>query len=320
MISTLETPVVARPEPATPDGPAFRALTTSQIDAFESVLARLSAEDLRRVETALAPAAAAAGRVAHGGLFGAPAEAVPALLGPDAGDEVRRGLIAAWALGLPARVAALDLPPSMLALYPDWTDRLGAWLRDGQGAYDADHWAKDVRFALALSVPGAQSQVIDLGSRLARGEILRHALSGRGVDVLWRFLASGGAGPWLEVHTEARHLADFNEDGWNSVWARAADLVRRRPQLLGMIGASWFYDPPLEQISPRLAHLRLNPTRNGAWMIHQGPHPIHTERASTASPTRKAMIDSGEYTARSWIVVWPRESLLRWADGRAGAA
>ena len=83
-----------------------------------------------------------------------------------------------------------------------------------------------------------------------------------------------------------------------------------------MIGSSWFYDPPLTEISPRLAHLRLNPLNGGAFMVHQGPAPIHTERAATASASRKALIDSGEYTARSWLMIWPRKELVAWADRR----
>ena len=104
------------------------------------------------------------------------------------------------------------------------------------------------------------------------------------------------------------------------VWATAAELCRARPELAGMIGSSWFYDPPLTEISPRLAHLRLNPLNGGAFMVHQGPAPIHTERAGTASPSRKALIDSGEYTARSWLMIWPRKELIAWADRRKATA
>jgi hypothetical protein len=57
-------------------------------------------------------------------------------VGPDATAELRRGLIAHWALRLPERVAAEDLPPAMLAYYPDWTDRLAAFLESSTGEYD----------------------------------------------------------------------------------------------------------------------------------------------------------------------------------------
>jgi hypothetical protein len=174
-----------------------------------------------------------------------------------------------------------------------------------------------VRFALALSVPGAKSQVIDLSSPLGPKQIVRHALDGRGVGPLFRYLAAGAKkAPWLEVHTESRWLRGFNEEGWNEAWATAAEICRVRPEVAGMIGSSWFYDPPLTDISPRLAHLRLNPLKGGAFMVHQGPAPIHTERAGAASASRKALIDSGEYTARSWLMVWPRKELIAWADRR----
>ena len=122
------------------------------------------------------------------------------------------------------------------------------------------------------------------------------------------------------MHTESRWLRGFNEEGWNDAWATAAELCRARPELAGMIGSSWFYDPPLTEISPRLAHLRLNPLNGGAFMVHQGPGEIHTLRAGTASASRKSLIDSGEYTARSWLMVWPRKELIAWADRRKAEA
>lgn len=285
--------------------------------AFEAVLAGLSAADRAVVDAAVGPAAEAARAAAAHWDFSLPAARVDAVLGADASAEARRGLIAAWALTTVERARAAGMPGAVMDLYPFWLEKLGAYLNAAEGAYDADHWAKDVRFTLALSVPGARSQVIDLSSPMGPGQIVRHVLGGWGFEPLLGYLKAGGRGTWLEVHTESRHLDDFNEDGWNRAWATAAEICRARPDLAGMIGSSWFYDPPLTEISPRLAHLRLNPLNGGAFMVHQGPGEIHTERAGTASPTRKALIDSGEYTARSWLMVWPRKALIAWADGRA---
>lgn len=290
---------------------------TPDVAAFQSVLAQLSPEDRARADAAAVPAAAEAARVAPHWDFEMPAKAVDQLLGPEASDDVRRGLIAAWALGLGERAAALNLPAEVMALYPYWVEQLASFLSKAEGPYDFDHWSKDVRFTLALSVPGAKSQVIDMSSPLGPKQIVKHALEGRGVGPLFRYLAAGAKKePWLEVHTESRWLRGFNEDGWNEAWATAAEICRGRPELAGMIGSSWFYDPPLTEISPRLGHLRLNPLKGGAFMVHQGPGEIHTLRAGTASASRKALIDSGEYTARSWLMVWPRKELIAWADRR----
>lgn len=292
---------------------------SSGLSAFRTLIDRASPDMRVRADAASAEAAARAAAAASHWDFGLPAKEVDAVLGPDAGDDLRRLLIARWALDLEQRAAAIDMPAEVMTLYPFWLEKLGTFLTKSHGSYDPDFWAKDVRFALGLSVPGARSQVIDLTSPLGPGLMVRHVMSGRGLGAAWSYLRAGWRATWLEVHTESRHLDDFNEEGWNRAWATAAAICQRRPDLAGMIGSSWFYDPPLTEISPRLAHLRQNPLKGGAFMIHQGPAEIHTQRASAASPTRKALIESGQYTARSWLMVWPRRTLIPWAEARKAA-
>jgi len=295
-------------------------LTSDQIAAFEAVVARISPDDRSRLHALKDAAAAAAGASAPHWDFDQPAhraeEALQAAFGPALTDADRRALVALWALEMPDRVAAADLPQAVLELYPLWIQRLADFLTAAADPYDRDFWAKDVRLALALSVPGARTQMIDLSSPLGPGQVLRHARDGWGWSAIPAWAAARAWRPWLEVHTESRDLSDFNEAGWDRAWATAAEILRRRPHMAGMLGSSWFYDPPLEQISPRLAYLRLNPLKHGAFMVHQGPGEIHTIRASTSSPTRKQLIEEGKYTARSWIVAWPRAALIRWADAR----
>lgn len=298
-------------------------LTPAQIAAFEAVLGRVSADDRARLHALKEAAAAAAEASAPHWDFDQPAhraeEALRAVFGDALTDDHRRALVSIWALEIPARVPAAELPPAVLELYPAWIQRLADFLTAGADPYDRDFWAKDVRIALVLSVPGARTQMIDLSSPMGPGQVLRHAREGWGWSVIPAYAAAQAWKPWLEVHTESRELSDFNEAGWDRAWATAAEILKRRPHMAGMLGSSWFYDPPLEQISPRLAYLRLNPLKHGAFMVHQGPGEIHTQRAATSSPTRKALIEDGKYTARSWIVAWPRAALIRWADGRQAA-
>ena len=299
----------------------MNVLTPAQIAAFEAVLGRVSPDDRARLHGLKDAAAAAAGASAPHWDFDQPAhraeEALQAAFGPALTDDHRRALVALWALEMPTRVPAADLPPAVLELYPEWIQRLADFLTAAADPYDRDFWAKDVRISLVLSVPGARTQMIDLSSPMGPGQVLRHARDGWGWSVVPAYAAAQAWKPWLEVHTESRELSDFNEAGWDRAWATAAEILRRRPDMAGMLGSSWFYDPPLEQISPRLAYLRLNPLKHGAFMIHQGPGDIHTQRAATSSPTRKALIEEGKYTARSWIVAWPRAALIRWADARS---
>lgn len=296
----------------------MNVLTPAQIAAFEAVLGRVPAGDRARLHELKDAAAAASEASAPHWDFDQPAhraeEALQAAFGPALTDDHRRALVALWALEMPARIPAADLPPAVLELYPEWIQRLADFLTAGADPYDRDFWAKDVRIALVLSVPGARTQMIDLASPMGPGQVLRHAREGWGWSVVPAYAAAQAWKPWLEVHTESRELSDFNEAGWDRAWAAAAEILKRRPHMAGMLGSSWFYDPPLEQISPRLAYLRLNPLKHGAFMVHQGPGEIHTQRAATSSPTRKALIEEGKYTARSWIVAWPRAALIRWAD------
>ncbi len=296
-------------------------LTPSQKEAFKAVRARLVPDDLVRVEAASVRAVQPAEAAAPHWNFDLPSHAADRELGEDASDEARRGLVATWALELPARVQAADLPGEVTRFYPYWLDRLAEFLTGAGGAdYDRDHWAKDVRFVLALSVPGARTQTIDLSSPLGPGQVVRNGRDGYGWRPLVEYVrAQGWRRPWLEVHTESRHTEDFTEAGWDQAWASAAAICKRRPELAGMIGSSWFYDPPLETISPRLAYLRTNPLKGGAFIIHQGPGEIHSERAGATSPTRRAMIQSGEYLPRSWLVAWPRATLIPWAEARERA-
>lgn len=298
----------------------MNSLTPAWTAVFEAVLNKVPAEDRARI-AALSPAAAeAATASAPHWDFDQPGhraeEALVATFGPALTDDHRRALIAHWALEMPGRIVAADLPQASLELYPEWIGRLADFLTTAANPYDRDFWAKDVRISLVLSVPGARTQMIDLSSPLGPGQVLRHAREGWGWSVIPSYIAAQSWKPWLEVHTESRELSDFNEPGWDRAWATAAEICKRRPQMAGMLGSSWFYDPPLEQISPRLAYLRVNPLKHGAFLLHQGPGEIHTQRAATSSPTRAALIERGEYTARSWIVAWPRAALIRWADSR----
>ena len=301
----------------------MKTLSPDLIARFDAVRARVPVADRALLAALADDAAAAAAASAPHWDFDQPGhrveEALCAAFGTRLADDHRRAMIAHYALDLPTRIAAEHLPEASLELYPEWIGRMADFLTAGTDPYDRDFWAKDVRLSLALSVPGARTQMIDLSSPLGPGQVLRHAREGWGWSVIPAYAAAQAWKPWLEVHTESRELSDFNEAGGDRAWATAAEILKTRPDMAGMLGSSWFYDPPLETISPRLAYLRLNPLKRGAFMVHQGPGEIHAERAATSSPTRRALIEEGKYTARSWIVAWPRAALIRWADARKAA-
>ena len=76
----------------------------------------------------------------------------------------------------------------------------------------------------------------------------------------------------------------------------------------GFCGASWFYDPQLENISPRLVYLAADPIAGGAERFHLGED--HTGSALSKSNTRVKFYDQGKYLPQSYLLVWYRKSMI----------
>src|SRR5690606_41520162 len=93
-------------------------LTPEQTAAFERALSRLSPADRARVAETKDAAARAAAEVAPHWDFELAARTVDGLLGEGANDDQRRGLIAAWALELPGRIAAARLQKAVREGFP----------------------------------------------------------------------------------------------------------------------------------------------------------------------------------------------------------
>jgi hypothetical protein len=223
-------------------------------------------------------------------------------------------LIGHLALRLAERLPSMNLPNSILELYPAAFERLAAHLT---GADLTSYWCgddeflKDVRIAGGYSVPcGAQD--VDLYSTISRLSGVKSMLKERDFRNGWLVALRGGS-PWFSIHTDQRHTEDFNEAGWERCYRRIAQLLVKHPEVKGMVGTSWFYDPQLLTISPRLAYLQTTPIANGAFVVRHGPGAIHTERATVTSPTRRALVEQGRYVPICCSLLWPRKELLHWA-------
>ena len=125
----------------------------------------------------------------------------------------------------------------------------------------------------------------------------------------------GLRGTMYRMHTDANDpflMAEFNEEGWRRFCLRAAALLKASP-VNGILGASWFYDPALKDISPHLSYLRTLATDNGGISLRMGTSASDIESATRTSATRRRMYQSGRYLPQAYALIWLKEDMLRWA-------
>jgi hypothetical protein len=232
-----------------------------------------------------------------------------------AGDEVFPALLAARLLaGVVARRPARLVPDTVL---PElWRQAIRILAADAL-SLDDDIFRKDLSMCLLLSFP-CVAQVVE-----QTGGIPRRALTAGGPGQALRlgtYLARTAlrAGPYLEIHTHTPMLDGFNPAGWERCYELVANLLALRPHCPGMVGGSWFYDPALAEISPRLAYLSDTPIGGGAFRVRIGVSEEDAELATATSASRRALVEAGTYVPTKWLLVWPRKALLAWAAARRG--
>nr|WP_294505455.1 hypothetical protein [uncultured Rhodopila sp.] len=232
-----------------------------------------------------------------------------------AGDGAFPALLAARLLaGVAARRPARLVPDAVL---PELSRQATRILAADKPNLDDDVFRKDLSICLLLSFPCVAQVVEQIGG------IPRRALTSGGPGQALRlgaYLSRTGLrpGPYLEIHTHTPMLDGFNEAGWERCYELVAELLAARPHCPGMVGGSWFYDPALAKISPRLAYLADTPIGGGAFRVRLGPSEEDAELATATSSTRRALVEAGTYVPTKWLLIWPRKALLAWAAARRG--
>ncbi|GAC1653124.1 MAG: hypothetical protein NVS4B3_15900 [Gemmatimonadaceae bacterium] len=177
-----------------------------------------------------------------------------------------------------------------------------------------DGFAKDLSVASLRLYPFG-ALVVEPRTGIGRRTILSHGLA----TLLGAARALGEAGgfrPFYETHTYTRTLSEFTSDGRKAGFQRIASVMARDRAVLGVYGSAWYYDPALERISPHLAHVRHNVLEGGATIVEIARNLETVPLATLKSPTRRALFQRGEYTPRQFLMIWPRDRLLRWAGLR----
>ncbi|WP_156885722.1 hypothetical protein [Massilia niastensis] len=171
----------------------------------------------------------------------------------------------------------------------------------------------------ALRLYAGGSNLIDANAGIGRSIVWSNGLS----DIPRRlalFIRLGGFRPYFDIHAHKFYMEEFNEEGRNECYRCCAELYAFHPEVLGMFAGSWFYDPALAAISPRLAYLREVPERGGAHVLFGCYDEGATRNALAKSATRRQLYEAGKYKPAAYTLVWPRARQLAWADRHAGKA
>jgi hypothetical protein len=227
---------------------------------------------------------------------------------------LKRALVAKLAFQLPAIVEKMNLPASILALYPDAFGRLADFLKSaGNEQYDStsEFFSKDVRFVLGLTIPNGMS-VFDMISRVPVLSVILSVFRSRKVSGIIRYLRAGGTEPWFRGHVDSRYVTEVNERGFDNFFFRLAEVLEREKDIRGYVGTSWLHAPQLPEISPRLAYFQKYPREGGAFLLRHGSQSSDIDDAIKTSETRRRLYQEGKYIPVCYSMLWPRRELIDW--------
>ncbi|WP_051563841.1 hypothetical protein [Enterovibrio calviensis] len=119
-----------------------------------------------------------------------------------------------------------------------------------------------------------------------------------------------------ELHMEDRRTnPHFLEAGWREFYLEIAQRMKSEPQISGIFAQSWFWDAEVIQASSKMAYLRNLPESGGAsfYLLEACDD---AEHVALQNKKRRRLFEEGKYTPKSYLMIWPREALLRWAKGQ----
>lgn len=213
------------------------------------------------------------------------------------------------------RIAAAGLPDAFKSEFAASFSRIIHDLEGGTRtlSLDDDIFLKDLGICRAVLIP-CVSHLIYRHAGVPRRLLLRQdkGLMLRGLA--FTAFRTGGLRPFLVNHVHMAMRAHFTPEGRERCYELVAELLRLWPDSRGLIGASWYYDPRVAEISPRLAYLRQVPEAGGALFLKGGGGPAAAD-ALHRSPTRQRLHAEGRYDPRVYYMIWARKDILRHYGG-----
>lgn len=218
--------------------------------------------------------------------------------------------------GFGHRLSQRRMPVSMVHLFAKEFQRIISEMKvDREDFYllPNDAFVKELGICRLKLYPCGPELVDELSgaprSMLLKGE------AGQLLEKLKFFgLTLRGFRPLYELHMHAPLREFFNPEGWTGCYCRIAELLKLNPNVKGLSCTSWWYDPQLQAISPRLSYLRKQPTEGGARIFYVGVDKDATSGAIAKSQTRRQLYHAGKYVPHVYMMIWARDDLIAWAE------
>ncbi len=204
------------------------------------------------------------------------------------------------------------LPPPLV---PVALKTLTLLLRAAETEADERYRVTEDRYVKDLHI--ARLRLVPLGAQLLdqyRGFSRKPFLLGAGLSgvpgALLAMLRIGGNAPWHEFHTHDLAMRFFGARGWEESIRLCIPLLQRQPEVKGIFGVAWWFDPAVGALTPNMAFPYEVSARFGAQFF---PYPRDEDAKRNAihrSPERAALVASGHYVPRPYLMLLPRAALL----------
>jgi hypothetical protein len=182
--------------------------------------------------------------------------------------------------------------------------------------FENDKYIKELGICRLELLP-CGAQLLDKNSGIPR-----RLAFGNGFGQMFSFmqvamLGKGRFAPYFEGHNHTPMVDDFTPEGFERHYMLVAELLKKNPDCLGLIGGTWWYDPEVHKISPHLTYLRQRPEEGGAIFLKNVTSQADINNATTNSWIRRKRYEEGKYIPTGYFMVWPRNRLLAWTQRNA---
>lgn len=239
--------------------------------------------------------------------------------GADVLEDYHRLLLLSLVEGFEATAMPRAYPESILELFRRYLRGVVAQLaRNPRGFYlpENDLFVKDLAVCRGKLLP-CGAQLVERRAAIPRSWSWKVGFGRLPKFASYVAFRLHGFRPLYQMHMDSRLLLEFNPPGWERCYGRIAELLHSDPAVRGVFGVSWWFDPQLEQVTPRLAFLRTLPESNGARVFRIGERDVTTRLALANSKQRQEFYAQGRYRPADYLLVWGRKDLIAWTAREA---